>query len=74
MSFCHVTTFADNDYAWRIKGQLVAIDPVLFTLFNANVIRFKATRVVTLAILGVDWEENLSLGSENSREKAEGWC
>ena len=29
--------------------------------------RFHADRPVTLAVMGVDWEENLGLGSEKNR-------
>lgn len=59
--------FADNYFELYVNGTLVAIDPVVFTPFNSNVVRFKADRPVTLAIMGVDWEENLGLGSEAGR-------
>lgn len=62
--------FADNYFERFANGQLIAVDPVPFTKFNSNVVRFKANRPVTLAIMAVDWEENLSLGSENNRGKA----
>lgn len=62
--------FADNYFELSVNGTLIAVDPVPFTPFNSNVVRFKATRPVTLAIMGVDWEENLGLGSENNRGKA----
>lgn len=59
--------FADNYFELYVNGNLVAVDPVPFTPFNANVVKFTADRPVNLAIKGVDWEENLGLGSENGR-------
>lgn len=59
--------FADNYFELYVNGQLIAVDPVIFTPFNSSVIRFKADRPVSLAVLGVDWEENLGLGSERGR-------
>lgn len=62
--------FADNYFELYVNGTLLAIDPVPFTQFNSNVVRFSADRPVTLAVMMVDWEENLGLGSENNRGKA----
>lgn len=62
--------FADNYFELSVNGQLLAVDPVPFTPFNANVVRFKAIRPVTIAVMMVDWEENLGLGSESNRGKA----
>jgi len=62
--------FADNYFELNVNGILLAVDPVPFTPFNSNVVRFKADRPVTLAVMSVDWEENLGLGSENNRGKA----
>ena len=62
--------FADNHFELSVNGQLIAVDPVPFTPFNSNVVRFKANRPVTLAVMGVDWEENLGLGSERNRGRA----
>lgn len=62
--------FADNYFELYINGKLIAIDPVPFTPFNANVVRFTADRPMTIAVMMVDWEENLGLGSENNRGKA----
>ncbi|SFL43908.1 hypothetical protein SAMN05216302_10951 [Nitrosomonas aestuarii] len=59
--------FADNYFELYVNGKLLAVDPVPFTPFNSSVIRFKATRPFTLALMGVDWEENLGLGSEQNR-------
>ena len=61
--------FADNYFELYVNGQLLAVDPVPFTPFNSNVVRFTAQRPVTLAIMMVDWEENLGLGSESNRGK-----
>ncbi len=62
--------FADNYFELYVNGELLAVDPVPFTPFNSNVVRFKADRPVTIAVKMVDWEENLGLGSENNRGKA----
>ena len=61
--------FADNYFELYVNGKLLAVDPVPFTQFNSNVVRFTAQRPVTVAIIMVDWEENLGLGSENNRGK-----
>lgn len=61
--------FADNYFELYVNGHLVAVDPVPFTPFNTNVVRFKAKRPVTLAVMAVDWEESLGLGVENNRGK-----
>jgi hypothetical protein len=62
--------FADNYFELSVNGVLIAVDPVPFTPFNSNVVRFRAERPVTLAVMGVDWEEHLGLGSERNRGKA----
>lgn len=59
--------FADNYFELYVNGKLLAVDPVPFTPFNSNVIRFKASRPLTLAVKMVDWEENLGVGSEKNR-------
>lgn len=59
--------FADNYFELYVNGNLIAVDPVPFTPFNANVVKFSADRPVSLAVKGVDWEENLGLGSEAGR-------
>ncbi|MDV7145335.1 hypothetical protein R3X27_21840 [Tropicimonas sp. TH_r6] len=59
--------FADNYFELYANGTLLAVDAVPFTPFNSSVIRFRADRPVSLAVLGVDWEENLALGSEAGR-------
>lgn len=62
--------FADNYFELHVNGTLIAGDQVPFTKFNSNVVRFKAERPLTLAVMMVDWEENLGLGSEDNRGKA----
>lgn len=62
--------FADNYFELYVNGTLLTVDPVPFTKFNSNVVRFAADRPVTLAVMMVDWEENLGLGSESNRGKA----
>lgn len=62
--------FADNYFELYVNGILLTTDEVPFTKFNSNVVRFSAERPVTLAVMMVDWEENLGLGSEDNRGKA----
>ena len=62
--------FADNYFELYVNGTLLTTDEVPFTKFNSNVVRFTAERPVTLAVMMVDWEENLGLGSEDNRGKA----
>jgi hypothetical protein len=62
--------FADNYFELYVNDVLVGTDPVPFTPFNSNVIRFRANRPMTLAVKLVDWEENLGLGTEDNRGNA----
>lgn len=57
--------YADNYFELYVNGQLLAVDPVPYTPLNSSVVRFKANRPLTIAVMAVDWEENLGLGSEN---------
>ncbi len=59
--------FGDNYFELYVNGRLLAVDAVPFTPFNSAVIRFRAARPFTIAVMGVDWEENLGLGSERGR-------
>ena len=59
--------FPDNYFELYINGVLIAVDPVPFTPFNSNVVRFKADRPLTIAVKMVDWEETLGLGMEDNR-------
>ncbi len=61
--------FSDNYFELYINGKLIAIDPVPFTRFNSNIVKFKVKRPYTIAVKVIDWEENLGLGSENNRGK-----
>lgn len=62
--------FADNYFEMYVNGVAVAKDPVPFTKFNSNIVRFKVTKPFTVAMHLVDWEENLGLGSESNRGKS----
>lgn len=62
--------FADNYFELYVNGALIAVDAVPFTPFNSSVVKFTAERPVSLAVMGVDWEENLGLGSEAGRGSA----
>jgi len=59
--------FADNYFELYVNGKLIAVDAVPFTPFNSSVIRFKIDRPFSVAVLAVDWEEHLGLGSEKNR-------
>ena len=56
--------FADNYFEMYINGTQVGKDTIPFTSFNSNIVRFKVKKPFTIAMLLVDWEENLGLGSE----------
>jgi len=58
--------FADNYFELYINGMPVGKDKVPFTQFNSSIVRFIAKRPFTVAMLLVDWEENLGLGSEQN--------
>ncbi|RTE64484.1 hypothetical protein EH243_16820 [Amphritea opalescens] len=61
--------FADNYFELFINGKLIAVDPIPFTPFNSNVVKFKVKKPYDIAIKVVDWEENSGLGSEDNRGK-----
>lgn len=58
--------FADNYFEMYVNGIPVGKDKVPYTQFNSSIVRFKVKRPFTIAMLLVDWEENLGLGSELS--------
>ncbi len=58
--------FADNYFEMYINGVAVGNDNVPYTQFNSNIIRFRVNKPFTIAMLLVDWEEHLGLGSEVS--------
>lgn len=57
--------FADNYFELYVNGKLIGVDPVPYSPFNSNIVRFRAKRPITYAVKLVDWEENLGIGSEN---------
>ena len=59
--------FGDNYSEIYVNGKLVGVDPVPYWPFNTAVVRFRAERPFVLGAKLVDWEENLSLGSELMR-------
>lgn len=59
--------FADNYFEMYVNGVAVAKDPVPFTQFNSNIVRFKVSKPFTVAMHLVDWEENLGVGTEGNR-------
>ena len=59
--------FADNYFELYVDGTLLAVDPVPFTPFNSNVVRFTAERPLALCNMTIDWKENLRLGFENNQ-------
>ena len=59
--------FADNYFELYINGKIIAVDPVPFTPFNSNIVKFKVKTPYTIAVKLIDWEEHLGLGSENNR-------
>ncbi|HRI01864.1 MAG TPA: T9SS type A sorting domain-containing protein [Saprospiraceae bacterium] len=58
--------FADNYFELYINGIPVGKDNVPFTQFNSNIVRFRVKRPFTIAMLLVDWEEQLGVGCENN--------
>jgi len=62
--------FADNYFEMYVNGVLIGIDPVPFTPFNSNVVRFRVNKPYTIAVKLIDWEENLGLGTENNQGSA----
>jgi hypothetical protein len=55
---------ADNYYEMYVNGKLVSVDNTPFTPFNSSIVKFRAKRPYTIAILGVDWEEHMGQGME----------
>jgi len=65
-----VFIFADNYF--EMYGIPVGKDPVPFTNFNSNIVRFKAKKPFTVAVKCVDWEENLGIGTEDATKIGDG--
>mgnify|MGYP001942583442 CR=1 FL=1 len=59
--------FADNYFEMYINGTAVGKDPIPFTDFNSNIVRFRVKQPFTVAMLLVDWEENLATGTEDNQ-------
>lgn len=58
--------FADNYFEMYVNGVPVGKDAIPFTQFNSHIVKFRVSAPYTIAMLLVDWEENLGLGSEAS--------
>lgn len=57
--------FSDNYFELYINGTFIGKDAIPFTSFNSHIVKFKVSEPFTIAMMLVDWEENLGLGSEN---------
>ncbi len=62
--------FADNYFELYVNGTPVGKDPVPYTEFNANIVRFRVKQPFTVAMLLLDWEEHLGTGTENNQGSA----
>ncbi|MCP4456830.1 MAG: hypothetical protein GY816_02205 [Cytophagales bacterium] len=56
--------FADNYFEMYVNGVAIGKDAIPFTGFNSHIVKFRVSAPYTIAMLLVDWEENLGLGSE----------
>jgi hypothetical protein len=56
--------FADNYFEMYISGVPVGKDKAPYTQFNSSLLRFRVKRPFSIAMLLVDWEEHLGLGTE----------
>lgn len=56
--------FADNYFEMYVNGIPVGKDKVPFTQFNSSLMRFRVKQPFLAAILAVDWEEAMGLGTE----------
>lgn len=59
--------FGDNYFELYVNGVMVGKDAIPFTQFNSHIVKFKVVPPFSIAMLLVDWEENLGLGSEANR-------
>ncbi len=55
---------ADNYFELYVNGVFIGRDPIPFTPFNSNIVRFKVKYPITYAIKCADWEEHLGVGME----------
>ncbi len=67
-----VFVFADNYFEMYVNGIPVGRNPVPYTNFNSNIIRFKAKKLFTIAVKCVDWEEHLGVGTEDATKIGDG--
>jgi hypothetical protein len=58
--------FSDNYFELYINGVPAGKDNVPYTPFNSSIVRFRAFRPFTIAMLLVDWEEHLGVGCETN--------
>lgn len=56
--------FADNYFELYVNGTAIGKDAIPFTDFNSHIVKFRVNKPYTIAMLLVDWEENLGLGTE----------
>jgi len=56
--------FADNYFEMYVKGVPVGRDKAPYTQFNSSLLRFRVKRPFSIAMLLVDWEEHLGIGTE----------
>ncbi|MBX2874713.1 MAG: hypothetical protein KTR30_21500 [Saprospiraceae bacterium] len=59
--------FGDNYFELYVNGMMVGKDAIPFTQFNSHIVKFKVTLPFSIAMLLVDWEENLGVGTEANR-------
>lgn len=59
--------YADNYFELYVNGKYVCRDALNFVPFNSHVVRFKATYPMTIALVGIDWEQSLGVGVELNR-------
>lgn len=62
--------FGDNYFELYVNGIPIGKDAIPFTQFNSHIVQFRVTKPYTLAMLLVDWEEILGLGSESNQGNA----
>lgn len=62
--------FGDNYFEMYVNGTPVGKDAVPYTEFNSSIVRFRVTQPFDVAMLLVDWEENLGTGTENNNGNA----
>ncbi len=58
--------FADNYFEMFVEGVAVGKDKAPYTQFNSSLLRFRVKRPFSIAMLLVDWEEHLGIGTEAS--------